>query len=185
MLKSPIDRAGIAVALAVSAIGYFGGIKPVVAHQTQRLVMERGILVKEQSLDALRKQVASKESEIIRLEARVAEFRTTFQASPRINERIGELAELAEIVGVSVGSIRPGEAVLTESVWHQSISIGGVGAAGDIARFLSQLRLTFPDMGMVSFSFGGQSAESSSINAELVWFTGSADQNDRAEDGGE
>lgn len=176
MLKNPIDRAGILVALALTALGYFGGIRPVVANQTQLLIMERSILGKEQSLDALRSEVTIKDADVRSLEKQISEFRTTFDASPRINERIGELAELAEIIGISVGSIRPGEAMETDGVRHQSISIGADGPAGGIARFLSQLRVTFPDMGMMSFSFSGRSAESSSITAELVWFTGSAGQ---------
>ncbi len=178
MLRNPIDRAGCAIAVAITAIGYAGGIRPVVAHQTQRIMMERDIASKQGDLEQLRGDVVEKEAVVQTLQRRVGDFRTSFEASPRLNERIGELAALAEVTGVAVGSIRPGEPTAGDGVRQQPVSISGQGAPGDIARFLSQLRVVFPDMGVRSFTVSGQSAETSLIAAELVWFTGSNDQSD-------
>ncbi|MEO0629940.1 MAG: hypothetical protein AAFY46_04335 [Planctomycetota bacterium] len=175
MLGHTIDRLGVAVAVAITATGYFGGIRPVVAHETSRLLTEREIESKTSQFDELRADLAAVDMRVQALEDRVGAFRSRFQASGRANERIGELAELAALHGVSVGSIRPGPVADGEGFRAQPVAISGSGEPGDLARFLASLREVFPDMGARNFIVSGQSAETSTLSAELIWFTGSAD----------
>lgn len=185
MLGNSIDRVGIAVAVAISAVGYFGGIRPVVAHEAARLLTERDVEGKQRRLEALRDQVAKTESGVRGLESRVSAFRSSFEASPRVNERIGELAQLADVLGVSVESIRPGQPAEGNGFTIQPISISGTGDAGDIARFLSRLREVFPDMGARTFAVTGQTTGASSLSAEFVWFAGFDGQAASADAAGE
>ncbi|MEO1535165.1 MAG: hypothetical protein AAFS11_06350 [Planctomycetota bacterium] len=175
MLGHTIDRVGVAVAVAITATGYFGGIRPVVAHETSRLLTEREVASKAEQLDELRADLAAVESRVQTLEDRVGAFRSRFQASGRANERIGELADLAALEGVFVSSIRPGPVTDGEGFRAQPVAVSGTGAPGDLARLLASLREVFPDMGARNFIISGQSAETSTLSAELIWFTGSVD----------
>lgn len=178
MLKNPLDRAGIAIAVVISAIGYVGGIRPVAATQAERLLAERTIASKQATLDVLREDLAAEAEAIRDLEDRVHAFRAGFVASPRTNERIGEVAEVADVIGIAISSMRPGEPTQTESLRTQPISMSGNGTPDNCAQLLSRFRAVFPDMGVRSFSMTSQSAEDASIAVELVWFAGSNDQTD-------
>lgn len=180
MLRNPIDRVGVVVVAGISAVGYFGGIRPLLAHQADRLITERAVETKRAQLERQEAQQTTAEARVEDLEAQLRQYREGFTASPRVNERIGELAELTKLVGVSVSSIKPADAVEGDGYTLRSISISGSGTPDSVATLLSELRRVFPDMGVRGFSVGAGGGESSSLSADLVWFAGQSGSADSA-----
>ncbi len=179
MLRNPIDRYGLVLLVAVTAAGYLGGIRPVLVQQTEKLLAERSVSKKQDKLDELNAQRDELDGRVQTLGSTIDGYRGIFTASSQENARIGEVADLANLVGVSVEAIRPGEVIQTEGFRALPITISGSGEPDLVGQFLSRLRQAFPDMGARNLSVSAQGDEASSLALDLVWFMGDADRADR------
>ena len=122
----------------------------------------------------LRRDLAAAQAELERAPLRL-------QPASRVNQRLEAVARLATESGLALDEVRPGGPVDAAHYQTVPIRIVGFGRYPACATFLRELRQTFGDMGVRTFSASNSAGAAAAaaagagstalFQAELVWFT--------------
>ncbi|MEO1584648.1 MAG: hypothetical protein AAFR96_08760 [Planctomycetota bacterium] len=178
MTRRGIDQLGIVGVLVITALAFVAVVRPLLGAQTARLLAERELSTKKDEQARLLADVADTSARVGGLAEQVAVYKDSFEASSRLNERIGEVTSLAETLGVQLESIKPGRPVESSGFTSIGVSLAGRADADALTDLVSRTRTLFPDIGVRSFSISGDPGTDARLVADLVWFQSGAGRND-------
>lgn len=172
----PWLAAVIGVCLGLTAAAYAFGVAPLLQHRDDSEAARRELGQRRDEATRLASSVADLQRELSEAKAEMERASLRLQPATLVNQRLEAIARLARDCGLALDEMRPGAPADATHYQTVPIRIVGVGAYPACAKFLRQLRITFGDMGVRTFSAsnngsGPSAMPSATLHAELVWFT--------------
>jgi len=167
-----VDAIGAAVLIALGAVAYCAGFRPVVLRQA-KLLAQRG------TLEAWRRDVEGLARTTAALQDRSAVLRRVLEENPirlepihQANRRIARIANLAGGEGLKINEIKPGGPAEKERFFTVPIHLEVSGSYPACVRLVRRLRVDFPDTAVVRLELVGAPArptEPARMRLDLLW----------------
>jgi len=169
MLK--IHAIGAAVCVTLAAVGYFFGLQPLMHGPPAVVNLGDDIDFASQELEVASAQLAHRNSDLVEAQRLAAEQSIALSPASTLNARLVALSELAQTHDLSVTGTQVDPLDETGSFAFIPVKMGGEGTYADATRFIGDLRIKFPDMGMTTFSLLRDGlAGGAHFELELNWY---------------
>ncbi|MGP1272667.1 MAG: hypothetical protein ACTS22_04985 [Phycisphaerales bacterium] len=166
-----IDAIGITALLIVTGIGYMGGVQPIIASHAEAVVLRARVTSIEDQVERSEKKEAALAAEVAEYESVLASGVASMDLSTASNARIAKLAELAQISGVELQTVRPGDRRQGERFEAMPVQVVGRGDLPDTVEFISKLKQVFPDFGVQRIVLERTDEGIARLSLQLNWFT--------------
>jgi Tfp pilus assembly protein PilO len=142
---------GVAVCAAMSAGVYFFGFRPAARKHRQFEARQHDANERRQQAANLAGQLNTARAQLAAVNEALVRQTLRLEPSNTLNHRLSRLNELAEASGLTIDEMNSAD--VEEGTDYQTIPIhiAGNGTYPACAKFLHELRQTFPDMAVRSF----------------------------------
>lgn len=175
----PIDATAIVLCLGLTALVYFIGVHPMLSKQVESA--NRRSELREQRAEAgeLQTMLTQLKRELAVVERTLSESPLRLEPTSAINERLAQITDLAARSGLKLNETQPGKTSPGRHFDTVPIVLSGAGTYSTCSAFLHQMHLSFPDMGVTSFSIDGDPTtgqSTASFRFTLAWFAAPLDR---------
>jgi Tfp pilus assembly protein PilO len=168
-----IDAAGIVVCAGFTALVYFAGLEPLWERYNEFTQQQTDVELKRQHTTLSAASLASMHRKLGVLQQELTDTPAKLKPAGMINNRIAELTDLASRSSIKIEDIAPGQPAHAKRFDVVPIKVAGNGTYRTCAQFIHNLRKTFPDTGVASFSLSGNPSdptEPAKFQFDLEWF---------------
>jgi Tfp pilus assembly protein PilO len=163
-----------AVACALLSVGaYAFGARPAIARYQEHVDRQAELLAAKQKAANLLGTLNSSRTQLTAANEALNSFTLRLEPATTINQRLSRLTALANATDLKIDEVRPGAIGEAPDFQTVPILIAGSGTYPACARFLRDLRKTFPDTAVRSFETTNNSSSPDSPAAtfqfDLVW----------------
>ena len=172
-----MDAAGLCVGIAVTSVGYFGAIDPLIKSQEQQELQLLQLSAQNEKAAQSMSSIAALKRQLAKLQQEAETSPLQLQSSQLSNQRLAALTGLASANGLQVDELRTGTITAAPHFEIVPIHLSGRGAFQTSAAFLAKLHAQFPDMGLTAMALSDNPADESvqtSLKLELVWYAAPA-----------
>lgn len=172
-----ITAAGLGVCLALTAAVYAVGIHPQFARQVEAENARRTLIQKENEAVALVNKLTGLKRQLAEVEQELEASPLRLQPTSGINQRISEMAKLAEENHLKINQVQPSKPEAGKYYSTVPIRLAGSGKFTDVVTFLNRLHSDFKDVGVSSWSVSGEPATpgaKADFSFSLSWFASPA-----------
>lgn len=167
-----VHSIGLALVCALTSAGYIFGVAPVINMENERLALGKLLEAakqREQMLASNQAQVANQlEASTLEVGRASIELHTIeFQ-----NQRLAEIAQIAEANNVRINKMVPGSLVEGEKHDVAPIELEAHGTYAAFSRFVGSIHSAFPDVGIETFamqSLAKSTDGDAAISLTMVW----------------
>ena len=168
-----IDAAGILCCLALTALGYYLGISPLLT-QRERAESERQQLVAKQSQSSKVKALINElNTELATVREKLASTNVQLLRAEMVNSRVAELASLFTEHSLAVDDVKIGTGNRLAYCETVPIQISGRGGYAQCTLLLHNLCDKFPDVHVAGVDLTGSQAgqqKEQTFRLDLVWY---------------
>lgn len=172
-----ISVTGLGVCLALTAAVYAVGIHPQFARQVEAESAQRTLVQKENEAVALVNKLTRLKRDLAAVEGELEASPLRLLPTSAINQRISEMAKLAEANGLKINQVQPSQPEAGKYYSTVPIRLAGSGRFTDVVTFLHRLHVEFKDVGVSSWSVKGEPATpgaKAEFSFGLSWFASPA-----------
>lgn len=173
-----VHAVGAGVAAVLTLGFYAASVHPLLRQKQTDRALARELAALEARNTELAQEVADLDGQLSMLETRVRQMPLQLKAASRVNERVDDLARLANESGLQVDALQPGAPLERDRFIKVPLRLGGAGTYKTCASFLHALRDRFPDMGLASVELAGNPSAHDGAGRfifNLVWYAAPAD----------
>jgi len=172
-----LDAAGAALCLAFTALVYFVGLDPLWQRYNEFTQQQSDVELKRQHTTLSAASLAAMHRKLGVLQQQLADSPTRLKPSTMINNRIAELTDLASRSSIKIEDISPARPFHGQRFDIVPLKVAGSGTYRTCTLFIHNLRKTFPDTSVASFSLSGNPSdptEPSKFEFNLEWYASPA-----------
>lgn len=175
-----IDLIAFAALAGVTVLGYLGGIKPIIQSHAEAVLLRSRVNNAEEAVKAGQSQERALMQAIQSYEDELRSRVVVADLSSASNARLSKLAELAQVCGIELEAVRPGERRTEARFEALPVRLSGRGALPDAIDFVSRLKTVFPDFGVRRLTIEQNDGTSARLAIDVTWFTARAGGDDPA-----
>lgn len=170
---SEVDGAGVVVAIVLSGLFYFMGLKPLLDRQHTEILQDRQLEIQRAKNDQGERSLQTLREHLALVQAEIADSPQKLEPLHALNDRLARITALAAVRGLDIADIRPGAA--TTSLHYKTVPIllTGSGSYVNCVRYLHQLHEQFTDTTVTSLRMTGTPEDrdtAPSFQFELRWY---------------
>ncbi len=168
-----LDAAGALFCLAISLLGFFFAVRPLLKQQTAYAKQKDQLAFHRREVSQLSASDLAHRKEFASIRRSLTESKVKLQSINRVNRRIAELTELVKDCGLRTDNIQLGKVTRGPKYDVVPITMAGHGGYKNFATFLHKCSQAVPDMGVASFEMSGdpQAPQSDqSFRFEVLWY---------------
>jgi len=131
---------------------------------------------------ALCKSLGRHREQLASLRAGLRKHKIRLESAGNVNQRIAELAKLAEATGLAVDGVQPGEANRLGPYTMVPANVQATGTYPTCVAFLRALKQTFPDTSVDSFDLTRRpdaTDGSAGFRVQLLWYTTTGERTEK------
>jgi Tfp pilus assembly protein PilO len=169
---TPIDSAGIAVCLFMTAAAGWLGFAPIWQHHATFLQQQQDLQSKKQDNAAQEMALKATEKRLAVTQSQLQQIPLHLQPTTRLNQRLASITDLAAQNNLKIEDIAPGSAVQGKRYDAINIHVAGEGSYRACAAFLHNLKQSMPDVGIQSLHVvsEGTADAAAKFTFDLQWF---------------
>jgi Tfp pilus assembly protein PilO len=168
-----IYAAGAVVCALLSAGTYTFGARPAITRHHEHLDRQAELMAARQKAANLLGTLNSTRTQLAAVNDALNNLTLRLEPATTINQRLSRLTALANATDLKIDEVRPGAIAEAPDYQTVPIQIAGSGTYPACAKFLRELRKTFPDTAVRSFETTNNSSPPDSPAAtfqfDLVW----------------
>lgn len=169
-----VHVAGVLCCTLLTAGAYMTAIQPVLDAQIAQRSQQAELLEQQRIAGELDKRVAQIHREVAMVNEELERSQLELESAGRINQRIAELTEIANDVGLTLQQIDPGQKHSERLFDMVPIELAGISDFRQYLLFLHRLHARFSDIAVSEFQIIGtpeNPAEGARFHLTLCWFT--------------
>lgn len=173
-----IHAVGAGVVAAVTLGFYALSVHPMLRDQQLERARVRDLEGLDAKSEELTRELAGIDGTLNELRRQVRQMPLQLKVASRVNERVDDLAKLANENGLQVDALQPGSPVERGRFIKVPLRLGGAGTFKTCVTFLHSLRERFPDTGLASVELTGNPTAHDGAGRfvfNLVWYAAPAD----------
>jgi Tfp pilus assembly protein PilO len=169
---APIDSAGIAVCLLLTAAAGWLGFAPIWQRHATFLQQQLDLQSKKQDNTAVEMALKATEKRLALTQSQLEQIPLHLQPSARLNQRLASITDLAAQNNLKIEDIAPGSTARGKRYDAINIHVAGEGSYPACAAFLHHLKQSMPDMGMqdLHLTSEGTADAAAKFTFDLQWF---------------
>lgn len=168
-----IDLAGLGACALVSALGYFGLVRPALNHQQTYKQLVPKVAERSDELARARADLKTMQDQLEQTGARLDALPLRLEQASRVNSRVARLADLASEMGLEVHEMLPDKARSGKRYDVVPISLSGAGDYNHVTRFMQRVHDSFADIAVMRFDLASDNpgSDDATFDIDLAWYT--------------
>jgi Tfp pilus assembly protein PilO len=172
-----IDAAGLALIFGLAAAAYFVQISPTIAEDNRVRADAMQAASERAKARDLERSLLTLNEQVDKTQRAAASSQLALEPASQLNQRLARLTELAAQNSLQVDAIESGATTMQPRYSTVSIRITGRGTYRNCGMAMKQLRVSMPDIAIVSFQMSSAGIASGNTDTivtfgfDLLWHT--------------